>query len=244
MELTGARVLLTGASQGIGPFVARRLAREGAHLVLVARSQGALDQIAAETGGEAFAADLSDAHEVERVIAGSGEVDVLVANAGVGAEGALQEMPVEELQNAIDVNLRAPLLLARGLLPGMLRRRRGHLVFMASMAGQIPVAAWPVYSTTKFGLRGLSHALRAGLRGTGVASSVVSPVYVTDVGIFARKNRRAAFTVSPDGVADAVARAIIKNRGEVTAAPFAARIGGRVGLALPVLAPLLARQPK
>jgi short-subunit dehydrogenase len=125
----------------------------------------------------------------------------------------------------------------RLLLPAMLRRGSGHILLMASTAGMVPGPRSSLYSGTKFGLRGFGHSLRGELRGTGVGVSLVSPVYVREVGLFADSGCRApGLTVSPDQVADACLRAIQQDLAEVTVAPFYARLGAAVGMVAPGLA--------
>jgi short-subunit dehydrogenase len=236
-DLVGREVLVTGASSGLGPVIARRLHREGVRLVLSARRRPELDALARElVGSRVVAADLSQRGEAERLASEAGPVDILIANAGVSASGPLVDFDVAGLDQALDVNLRAPIVLSRLLLPGMLRRRAGH-VPMASMAGMIPGPRSSVYSATKFALRGFGHSLRGELRGTGVGVSVISPSYVREVGVFADSGRSApGLTVRPDQVAEACLSAIRHDRAEVTVAPFYARLGGSVGLAAPALA--------
>jgi short-subunit dehydrogenase len=153
-DLVGREVLVTGASSGLGPVIARRLHREGVRLVLSARRRPELDALARElVGSRVVAADLSQRGEAERLASEAGPVDILIANAGVSASGPLVDFDVAGLDQALDVNLRAPIVLSRLLLPGMLRRRAGHVLLMASMAGMIPGPRSSVYSATKFALR-------------------------------------------------------------------------------------------
>jgi len=237
-DLEGRTALLTGASSGLGPVIARRLHREGVRLVLTARRQPELDALARElVGSRTVTADLSKRTEVERLAGAAGEIDILVANAGVAASGPLRDMPVDGIDVALDVNLGAPIVLSRLLLPGMLAKGSGHIVLMASLAGQVPGPNSSIYSSTKFGLRGFGHSLRGELRGTGVGVSLVSPSYVREAGFFAKSGRRApGLTVSPDEVGEACLRAIREDRAEVTVAPFYARLGGIAALAAPALA--------
>ena len=130
------RALLTGATGGIGQAIARALAARGARLVLTGRRADVLEPLAAEIGGRAVVCDLAEAAEVERLLGEVGDVDVLVANAALPASGALSTFSVEELDRALAVNLRAPMVLARALSAGMVARGRGHLVFVSSLYGQ------------------------------------------------------------------------------------------------------------
>jgi len=243
--LHGRAVLLTGASSGFGPYIARRLAREGALLVLSARNEKALKALAKELGeARVIPADLSRRGEPERLAEEAGEIDVLVANAGVPAPGPLLKFSLEEVDRALDVNLRAPIVLARCLLPRMLERRSGHLVFMASVAGKLPMPGFPLYSATKFGLRGFAHVLRGDLHGSGVGASVICPTFVSEAGMWAETGLKAnpmAGEVSPARVAEAVLTAIREDRAEIVVAPLSARFGAAVGSARPELAISVAR---
>jgi short-subunit dehydrogenase len=167
-DLNAKTVLLTGASTGLGPHIARRLRRSGAHFILSARNEDALQKLAGELGGaRTIAADLSRAGEPERLADEAGDVDVLVSNAGIPATGRLATFKIEEIDRAIAVNLRAGIVLARKLAPGMAERRSGHLVFMASIAGKIAAGGETMYNATKFGIRGFGLALREELWGSG-----------------------------------------------------------------------------
>jgi short-subunit dehydrogenase len=237
-DIEGRTALLTGASSGLGPVIARRLHREGVKLILTARRRAELEALARElVGSRVVTADLSRRGEAEWLAGAAGEVDILVANAGVSASGPLVEFEVEGLDLALEVNLRAPMVLSRLLLPGMQRRGSGHILLMASMAGQVPGRNSSIYSATKFGLRGFGHSLRGELRGTGVGVSLISPIYVREVGFAADSGRSAiGLTVTPDQVAEACLRAIRHDRAEITVAPVYAKMGGIVALAAPGLA--------
>jgi short-subunit dehydrogenase len=237
-DIEGRTALVTGASSGLGPVIARRLHREGVKLILTARRRAELDALARElVGSRVVTADLSRRGEAEWLAGAAGEVDILVANAGVGASGPLLDFDVEDIDTALEVNLRAPIVLSRLLLPGMLERGSGHVVLMASMAGQIPARNSSVYSATKFGLRGFGHSVRDELRGTGVGVSLVSPTYVREARGSASSGAGGLdMTVRPDQVAEACLRAIREDRAETTVAPIYARLGGMVGQALPGVA--------
>ncbi len=226
-DLRGKTVLLTGASSGLGPHIARRLARDGARFVLSGRNRRALEDLAAELGHARVAtADLSRRPEPQRLAEEAGHVDVLVANAGVPASGHLTSFTVDELDRTLAVNLRSGMVLARLLVPGMVRRRSGHVVFMSSIAGKAPAAGASVYNATKFALRGFGLALREELHGTGVGVSVVCPTFVKDAGMWAETGLKVhpmAGEVSPGQVAGAVWTAITKNRAEVDVMPVQLR---------------------
>src|SRR5438105_14960818 len=224
VELRGKRVLLTGASTGLGPYIARRLHRAGAKFVLSARSEEALNALADELGNSRIiVADLSRPGEPERLAQEAGPVDVLVSNAGIPATGRLTTFKIEQIDRAIAANLRAGIVLASKLLPGMLERKSGHMVFMSSIAGKLPSGGESMYNATKFGIRGFALARREELWGTGVGVSVISPTFVSEAGMWAvtgLKPNPIAGEVTPTQVADAVWTAITKNRREMDVVPI------------------------
>lgn len=233
-ELNERTALLTGASSGIGPVIARRLSREGVRFTLSARREGELQRLAAELPrARVITADLSRRGEAERLASEAGPVDILIANAGVPVSGLLSDLAVNHIDRGLEVNLRAAIMLTRLVLPGMLERRSGHVVLMASLAGQIPGLRNSVYNATKFALRGFGHALRLELRGTGVGISLISPSYVSEAGMWAESGQHSPYEVTPVRVADAVVRAIRDDRPEVTVAPLMGLVGGRLALAAP-----------
>lgn len=242
-ELRDRTVLLTGASSGLGPYIARRLRAEGARLVLTARRRPELEALAAELGDtRVIPADLAEAGEAERLVEAAGPVDVLVANAGVGIYGRLSELDPAGIGRSLDVNLRAPMLLSRLVLPAMLERGSGAIVLMASLAGKVPAPRSTLYSATKFGLRGFGHSLAAELRGTGVTASVISPTFVEEAGLYADSGGRAGVrTVYPNDVAEAVVKGIRTGRAEIVVAPVEQRILGRLVEAVPELIHTVAR---
>jgi short-subunit dehydrogenase len=219
LDLRGKTVLLTGASTGLGPVIARRLHRAGARFVLSARNKAALDQLAEEIGdARVVMADLARAGEPERLAREAGGVDVLVSNAGMPASGRLTSYTVEEIDRALAVNPRAGIVLARELAPGMVERKSGHMVFMGSAAGKIPAAGITLYNATKFGIRGFALALREELFKAGVGVSVISPTFVSEAGMWAETGLKAnpiAGEVTPERVAEAVYAAITKNKAEI-----------------------------
>jgi len=244
-DLRGKTVLLTGASTGLGPHIARRLHEAGAKFVLSARNKAALDRLAEELGdARVIVADFSRLGEAERLAREAGEVDVLVSNAGVPASGRLATFKVMELDRAIAVNLRASIVLAHQLLPAMLDRKGGHMVFMSSLAGKVPAAGNTVYNATKFAIRGFALALREELLDTRVGVSVICPTFVSDSGMWAETGLKAnsmAGEVSPAEVADAVWYAITRNRAEIDVMPFQLRAGLKVQALAPGLFSAVAR---
>ena len=236
-QLAGRTVLVTGASSGIGAVIARRLAREHVHLVLSARRRSELEALAAELGdARVIPADLARIGEAERLATEAGPVDVFVANAGLPANGDLLEFEVEQIDRALEVNLRSAVVLTRLLLPHMTDLRSGHIVLMDSLAGRIPSAGSSLYNATKFALRGFGHALRSELRDTGVGVSLISPTFVSTVGMWAETGQRSPVrTTTPARVAEACVRAIRDDVAEVTVAPVEQRLLSRLIAAFPEL---------
>ncbi|MEV1332170.1 SDR family NAD(P)-dependent oxidoreductase [Micromonospora costi] len=221
MRLTGAVVLVTGASSGIGAAVVRRLALAGSQVVAAGRDTNRLARLAAETGATTLPADLSRPNAglelAEQALARYTRVDVLVNNAGVGWAGPFAGMADSLADELLAVNLRAPIELTRALLPGMCHRG-GHLVFVGSIAGRLGVGGEAVYAASKAGLDAFAQSLRLELASRPVAVSTVVPG-VVDTPFFARRGqpyrRRRPRPLPPDRVADAIADAIVRDRAEV-----------------------------
>ena len=240
MELRGAGVLLTGASGGIGNAIARALGAKGASLKLSARRAEVLERLREELGGEAevVPADLADPASVTELIDRAAGVDVLVANAGLPATGPLDSFSPEELDRALDVNLRAPLQLARALVPGMVERGRGHVVLISSVSGKVASPNSSVYSATKFGLRAFGQGLRQDLHGTGVGVTTVFPGFISDAGMWADSGLETppgVRTRSPEQVAAAVVKGIERNKAEIDVAPLTLRAGALIAAVAPGL---------
>ena len=236
MQIDGRTVLLTGASGGLGHAIARALRAHGASLVLSGRRTDLLAPLAEETGSRTIAADLSQAAEVERLAAEAGQVDVLVSNAGIPADGPVLEYTPDQIDRAIDVNLRAPIHLARVLAEAMVARGIGHLVFVSSLSGKVATANSGLYSATKFGLRGFSSGLRQDLAGTGVSASCIFPSGIADAGMFADSGAKlppGAGTKTAAEVGAAVVRAIERDKGEIDVATVAERAWGLIGQVAP-----------
>jgi uncharacterized protein len=245
VNVAGRTVLLTGATGGLGHAVARRLRAAGADLVLTGRRAEVLEPLAAETGARSIALDLAEPAAVMDLAIQCADVDILVAAAGLPASGQLTSFTVEEIDRALAVNLRAPMVLARHLADRMMARRSGHLVFMSSLSGKVGTSRGSVYSATKFGLRGFAQSLREDLRPSGVGVSAIFPAFVRDAGMFhdtGTKLPPGVGTVSPESVADAVVRAIERNRGEVDVAPVGLRAGAMAAGLAPDLAATVSRK--
>jgi NADP-dependent 3-hydroxy acid dehydrogenase YdfG len=245
VQIDGARVLLTGATGGLGQAMARALARRGAKLVLTGRRTDVLEPLAAETGASTLAVDLADRASVDRLAREAGDVDVLIANAGLPGSGRLDAFSPEEIDRVLDVNLRAPIMLSRALTPGMVQRGRGQLVFISSLSGKATAPASSLYSATKFGMRGFALGLRADLHGANVGVSTVYPGFIRDAGMFhdaGTKLPKGVGTKTPEDVAAAVVRAIEKDPAEIDVAPFGLRAGAVVAGVAPGMAAAVARR--
>jgi short-subunit dehydrogenase len=183
-RFAGKVVLVTGASTGIGSAAARQFAAEGANVAIVARGADRLEWVAGEIRGSggsarAFPADVHTVGActelVSRVVDAFGGIDILVNNAGANFRGPIERHDPAALASIVEVNLIAPIVLTRLVLPYMRQRGRGAIVNVASIAGQIPVLHEAVYSATKSGLRAFTFAMREELEGSPITVSAVSP---------------------------------------------------------------------
>jgi len=180
LPVKGAKILLTGASAGIGAATARALAAAGAELALVARRRDRLEQVQADCpGSQVFVADMADLDGlvglVKEVEDGLGGLDVLVNNAGTPKRRLVTALTPADVEEVMRVNYFAPVRLAIAALPGMLARERGVIVNVASLGGRIGIATESAYCATKFALAGWSEAAAVDLAGTGVAVRLVTP---------------------------------------------------------------------
>ena len=252
-QLRGRTALVTGASGGLGAHLARRLAREGMNVALAARRERELSALAEEleelgVRAAALPADLSDLDQVdlliERTEVALGPLDLLVNNAGVESVGAFTVCTREELTATMDLNLTAPMLLTHRVLPGMLARRRGHVVFISSLGGKSGPAYDEPYAATKAGLIGLNQSLRAEYSHEPVGFSVVCPGFIVGDGMYQRmldqgiRASRLVGETTVEKVVEAIVRAIRRDLPEVieSGAPI------RPALALAQLAPRLAER--
>jgi 3-oxoacyl-[acyl-carrier protein] reductase len=228
MDLLEGRVaLVTGASGGIGAAVSRRLAGEGVEAVALhyrghaAEAEAvARDLEAAGVRALVVEADLADATAagtlVDRVAAELGRVDVLVANAGLGERGTWESVDAAAFDRMLAINLRAPYLLARGALPGMVERRFGRVLFTSSIAGLTGGVVGPHYAASKSGLHGLTHHLAARVAGDGVTVNAIAPALIAETRMLPGDPAELAARVpvgrvgTPDEVAD-LALAILRN---------------------------------
>jgi short-subunit dehydrogenase len=240
MQLEGARVLLTGATGGIGKAVAERLAGRGAALLLTARSEAALADAARELAGrgakvETVAADLGTDEGIERVAAAAERfgADVLVNNAGMNVFGMLEQLGAADVRQILRTNLEGPVQLVHRLLPHLLTRRRAAVVNVGSSFGSIGFAGFTVYCASKFGLRGFTEALRRELADGPVRACYVAPRAVQTAfnpPEVVRMNRDLGNRADPpEAVAAAVEAAILKERRETYVGQpegFFARLNG------------------
>jgi short-subunit dehydrogenase len=247
MELHGSTALLTGATGGIGQAIAKALHAQGARVLLSARRTEQLEALRAQLGDGAAAlpADLAEPGAAAQLAERAGPVDVLVANAALPGSGRLDGFTPEEIDRALDVNLRAPMQLTRALLPGMLERKRGQLAFVSSLSGKVASMGSSVYSATKFGLRGFAAGLREDLHLSEVGVTVVYPGFVAEAGMFAESGARLprwVGTVTPEQVAEAVVRGIERDGGEIEVAPLGLRAGALFGSLAPLTAARVQRR--
>ncbi|MCZ8379983.1 SDR family NAD(P)-dependent oxidoreductase [Mycobacterium sp. CPCC 205372] len=245
VDLAGARVLLTGATGGIGQALATEFAARGSRVILTGRRADVLEPLADHIGGRAVPADLTDRAAVEHLMRAVGEIDVLIANAALPATGFLSDYSVDQVDRVLDVNLRAVIVLAKWAAERMVARRRGHMVFVSSLSGKTASSQASLYNATKFGMRGFALALRADMRPHNVGVSTIFPGYISDAGMFADSGAtlpRGIATRSPLDVARAAVRAIEDNRAEVDVAPRGLRTVALLGGAIPDLAAALQRR--
>ncbi|WAJ44711.1 SDR family NAD(P)-dependent oxidoreductase [Mycobacterium sp. Aquia_216] len=232
MELKGKRVLITGASRGIGESLARAFVGAGATVALVARTESALRALAAELGGSAHVADLSDPLQVatliQRVEHEIGPVDVLVNNAGVDTIGGFTDASGDDLRRVTEVNYVTPAELCRQAIPRMLRRGDGHIINVSSLAGCVALPGLATYSASKAALTQFTAALRAELRGLPIRTTLVElgPIptdmqaraenYAPTANSFARFYRMQLLVDVPrETVATQVVSAVMKDRKHV-----------------------------
>lgn len=179
MEVLGARVVVTGASQGIGREIAREFTARGATVVGIARSADKLAALSNEIGCEHLVADLTNAEEIDSTIARAttvlGGIDVLVNNAGIETSTAFAATPRDELRTLARLNFEAVVLLTRDVLPGMLEQGKGHIVQLSSVAGVIPFPGMTAYAGSKAGITNFTESLRLELARSPIGLTVVAP---------------------------------------------------------------------
>ena len=189
MELEGKRLLVSGATGGLGRAIADQLASHGARLVLSSRREDELGDVARNLPGgtdrhAVLVADLADDGAAQRVVHDAGDLDGLVANAALPGVGSIEKVAAEELTRTLRVNLEAPMLMARELVPSLMEKGEGHLVFISSLNGKVGTPRTAIYCATKFGMRGFALALREDLQPKGVGVSTVLPGFIREAGMF------------------------------------------------------------
>ena len=221
--------IVTGASHGIGQYIARALAAQNMNLLLVARSAAELTRLAGELRGavrvSTAAIDLGAPQAARQVAdaaaADLGEVDVLVNNAATEPQTRFHVLTPAEIEQVLQVDLISPLLLARLLLPGMLQRGYGRIVNVSSLAGHTSFPYTEAYAAAKDGLTAFSRVLHSDYRRTGVSATSLILGPVKDAGVSVRtlaetgQTASTAFSVSPQKVAAATVRAIEKPKPEM-----------------------------
>ncbi len=230
-NINGKNALLTGGSRGLGPHIARSLAREGVNLALTARSEDGLKNTADDVAGPSirvkyYPADITDHATRKKLIddvkADFGTIDLLINNAGIEWVSAYTALSPETIEKMIQTNLISPMTITRLILPDMVSRGIGHIVTMSSLGGKKGSPYSATYAATKAGLIEWTMGLREELRHTGVSASVVCPGFVAESGMFAAYNKRPpkiTGETTPEKVAEAVLGAIKKDIGETIVNP-------------------------
>jgi len=251
---TAGVALVTGASRGIGPFIARSLAEAGYSLVLTGRSASELEALADDlkakgTTAVALPADLTVAQDVETLVRTAerevSRVDVLVNNAGGDPQREFDDMTWAENDAIFQLNVIAPMRLTHLLLPGMLERRRGHIVNISSIAGRVGFPYTEAYAAAKDGLMGFTRVLRNDYRSRGVSASVVVLVAIRDAGQGQRTADQLGMKMPTMGtspakaVGKAVVAAIEKDRAEIVVMPGPGRLVKALMDLLPSMGPAM-----
>jgi short-subunit dehydrogenase len=232
MKLQGTVGILTGASRGIGVHLAEHLAKRGVSLALAARSEENLKEIAERVqalGNEVIVVptDVTNRNDlaalVKRTNEELGPVDLLVNNAGIEHYDSFARFDPDLIEAIISTNLTGPEILARLVLPGMIERRRGHILNISSLAGKTALPYNTVYTSTKHALVGFSWSLREEVKPFGIGVSVVCPSFVAETGMFANSPHYQdapwiARPVSPDKVGAASIKAIESDKAEILVA--------------------------
>lgn len=228
IRLRGARILITGASSGIGAATAFAFARRHARLALCARRVDRLQSVADRChhlGAQEVIvrqADVGLPDEARAFVADAlremGRIDVVVNNAGVGWHGSLPDMPDRKIWELVQTNLLGYVWVSQAAVPAMVQAQGGLIINVGSVVGFRPVPYAAVYSATKYAITGFSHALRGELSGTGVKVSTVNPG--TTITAFEGRRQGGRFTRTPDQVAKMVVGAVRWPRRDIMPLPY------------------------
>jgi short-subunit dehydrogenase len=255
-HLQGRTAIVTGASRGIGPYIAKSLASEGVNLVLAARSTRELEGVAGQLRTDGIGVitvptDLTDPRAPRSLAATAerefGEVDILVNNAGFDWQIPFHRLLLEDLEQSVRVNLMSPIELTHLLLPGMLDRGRGHIVNVSSIAGYVGFPYTEAYAAAKSGLIGFTRTLRADYRGSGVSASTLILGAIGGAGVGARTEAETGVK-SPSlplpharTVGKATVRAIRRDKAEIVVFPGPGRLMKALWDFFPGMGPAMTR---
>lgn len=213
VQLKGKIAIVTGAGRGIGRAIALALGEAGARVALAARSEGEIRSVAQEIRGKdgdalAIAADLTRDDEIERLVKQTvkewGAVDILVNNAGWGKTATVVDSRVEDWDRTLQINLRAPMVLTRLVLPGMIAKKSGAVVNIGSISSKAGTANTSAYSASKFGMLGFTQSLFEEVREYGVKVSIILPGFVDTPLIPLNKRLDRGKMIQPRDIAGAV----------------------------------------
>ncbi|HSG32548.1 MAG TPA: SDR family oxidoreductase [Thermodesulfobacteriota bacterium] len=221
ISLYGKNVILTGASSGIGWQTALLLAEQGANIALAARSMDKLGELEKELSKfdvkvlkvQTDISKITDCKKLIReAVNGLGSIDILVNNAGVTSRGKLDDVDLNDLEQMIEINLKAPVRITKLALPHILKSDSGRIINVASILGIIPLPTEAVYSATKFALRGFSYALAEELEDTGVKVCLICPGPVETPMIIDEMDKISDMVYSPPvSTAKEIAELIVKS---------------------------------
>lgn len=212
ISLEGKVALVTGAGRGIGKAVALSLAQSGCRVILAARTRAQLEEVQREIrdrGGEALVVptDLNRDEEIQRLIDTAqpwGAVDILINNAGWGKRAPVVKGNVEDWDRTFGVNLRAPMILAKQFLPGMIEKGEGAVINIGSVSGKSGEANGAAYAASKFGLIGFTQSLYEEVREHGIKVSVILPGFVDTPLIPPNRQLDRSKMIQADDIAQAV----------------------------------------
>jgi len=247
MDFTDKVVLITGASSGIGRASAIQFAKKGANIILVSRNIEKLDQVAKDlkkfnVSTFVCACDVSDKSQVkkmsETVLQKYGTIDILVNNAGFAIYGSISKLTIEEIESQMETNYFGMIYCIKNFLPSMIKKKSGHIVNVASVAGSFGLPGIASYCATKFAMLGFSEGLKHELKGTGIGVTVVSPIMVRtnffDHKSFEKMPKYSPTSLSAETVAKAILRAANSPRLEIIV-PSVVRIAVWINETFPYL---------